>query len=131
MPQLVSSFNMAERTGLLNAYNSPIHPSTLDMVFFDLVKSQLDPLLKSEYEMFVSELESHVKRGVDPRFAREKMMMTLYKHSKGLDLSSVESEFSEILTKVGVEFVRTHDVFTIEEWLLIRPFGSKMSAFSA
>lgn len=114
-----SSFNMAERTGLLNAYNSPIHPSTLDMVFSDLVKSQLDPLLKSEYEVFTRELESHVKRGVDPRFAREKMMMTLYKHSKGLDLSSVESEFSEVFTKAGVELVRTHEIFTIEEWLLI------------
>ena len=41
------------------------------MVFSDLVKSQLDPLLKSEYETFVSELENNVKRGVDPRFARE------------------------------------------------------------
>ena len=114
-----SNFNMAERTGLLNAYNSPIHPSTLDMVFSDLVKSQLDPLLKSEYEMFVRDLETNVKRGVDPRFAREKMMMTLYKHSKGLDLSSVESEFAEIFTKAGVEYVRSHEVFTIEEWLLI------------
>ena len=68
---------MAERTGLLNAYSSPIHPSTLDMVFSDLVRAQLDPLLKSEYEKFVVEVESNVKRGVDPRFAREKMMMTL------------------------------------------------------
>ena len=54
-----SSFNMAERTGLLNAYNSPIHPSTLDMVFSDLVKAQLDPLLKSEYEAFVVEVEAN------------------------------------------------------------------------
>lgn len=114
-----SSFNMAERTGLLNAYNSPIHPSTLDMVFSDLVKAQLDPLLKSEYEKFVVEVEANVKRGVDPRFAREKMMMTLYKHSQGLDLSSVEAEFGEIFTKAGVTYVRNHEVFTIEEWLVI------------
>lgn len=114
-----SNFNMAERTGLLQAYNSPVHPSTLDMVFSDLVKSQLDPLLKSEYETFVKDVEAYVKRGVEPRFAREKMMMTLYKHSQGLDLSSVYSEFGEILTKAGVEFVKNHEVFTIEEWLLI------------
>ena len=114
-----SSFNMAERTGLLNAYNSPIHPSTLDMVFSDFVKAQLDPLLKSEYEAFVVEVEANVKRGVDPRFAREKMMMTLYKHSQGLDLSSVEAEFGEIFTKAGVEYVRNHEIFTIEEWLVI------------
>ena len=48
--------------GLLNAYNSPIHPSTLDMVFSDLVRAHLDPLLKSEYEKFVVEVESNVKR---------------------------------------------------------------------
>lgn len=87
--------------------------------FSDLVKSQLDPLLKSEYETFVKDVEAYVKRGVEPRFAREKMMMTLYKHSQGLDLSSVYSEFGEILTKAGVEFVKNHEVFTIEEWLLI------------
>ena len=125
-----SSFNMAERTGLLNAYNSPIHPSTLDMVFSDMVKSQLDPLLKSEYEAFVVEVESNVKRGIDPRFAREKMMMTLYKHSQGLDLSSVDAEFSEIFTKAGVEYVRNHEVFTIEEWLvIIDHLESKCPAF--
>ena len=114
-----SNFNMAERTGLLEAYNSPVHPSTLDMVFSDLVKSQLDPLLRSEYERFVKDVESHVKRGVEPRFAREKLMMTLYKHSQGLDLSSVYSEFGEIFTKAGVELIKNHKVFTIEEWLLI------------
>ena len=60
----------------------------------------------------------NVKRGIDPRFARE-MMMTLYKHSKGLDLSSVYEELGEILTTKGVEFIKNHHVFTIEEWLLI------------
>ena len=35
------------------------------MVFSDLVKAQLDPLLKSEYEAFVVEVEANVKRGVD------------------------------------------------------------------
>jgi hypothetical protein len=114
-----SNFNMAERTGLLDAYNSPVHPSTLDMVFSDLVKSQLDPLLRSEYERFVKDVESHVKRGVEPKFAREKLMMTLYKHSQGLDLSSVYAEFGEILTKAGVELIKNHEVFTIEEWLLV------------
>ena len=114
-----SYFNMADRTGLLNSYIPPVHPSTLDMVLSDLVKSQLDPLLKTDYDAFVKDVEKHVKRGIEPRFAREKMMMTLYKHSKGLDLSSVFDEFSEILTKNGVEFIKNHPVFTIEEWFKI------------
>ena len=110
---------MAERTGLLSAYDPLLHPSTLEIVFSDLVKSQLDPLLKSEYENFVKEIEKHVKRGIEPKFAREKMMMTLFKHSKGLDLSSVYSEIGEILTKKGLDFFKNHEIFTIEEWLLI------------
>ena len=110
---------MAKRTGLLNSYQPPVHPSTLDMVLSDLVKSQLDPLLKTDYDAFVKDVEKHVKRGIEPRFAREKMMMILYKHSKGLDLSSVFDEFGEILTKSGVEFVKEHEVFTIEQWLTI------------
>ena len=114
-----SSFNMAERTGLLSAYDPLLHPSTLEIVFSDLVKSQLDPLLKSEYENFVKEIETHVKRGIEPKFAREKMMMTLFKHSKGLDLSSVYSEIGETLTKKGLDFFKNHEIFTIEEWLLI------------
>ncbi len=114
-----SVFNMAERTGLLKSYSPPVHPSTLDMVFSDLVKSQLDPLLKTEYDAFVKGVENFVKRGIEPRFAREKMLMTLYKHSKGLDISSVYVELGEILNKKGVEFVKTHEIFTIEEWLLI------------
>ena len=114
-----SHFNMAERTGLLNSYTPPVHPSTLDMALSDLIKSQLDPLLKTDYDAFVKEVETHVKRGIDPRFAREKMMMTLYKHSKGLDLSTVFEEFGEIMTKKGVAYVKEHQVFTIEEWLII------------
>ena len=114
-----SFFNLSERTGLLNSYVPPVHPSTLDMVFSDLVKSQLDPLLKTEYDSFVKGVEGFVKRGIEPRFAREKLMMTLYKHSKGLVLSSVYEELGEILNNKGVEFIKNHEVFTIEEWLLI------------
>ena len=53
-------FNLAERTGLLNSYSPPVHPSTLDMVFSDLVKSQLDPLLKTEYDSFIKEVEEYI-----------------------------------------------------------------------
>ena len=53
-------FNMDERTGLLDAYNPPIHPSTLEMVFSDLVKTHMDPLLRSEYEVYSKEIESYI-----------------------------------------------------------------------
>ena len=112
-------FNMDERTGLLKAYNPPIHPSTLEMVFDDLVKTHMDPLLRSVYEIYSKELEQCLKRGTDPQYAREKILMTLYRHSKGLDFKTMESELSEVLTKKGMDLVRSHPVFTIEEWLSI------------
>jgi hypothetical protein len=112
-------FNMDERTGLLKAYNPPIHPSTLEMVFDDLVKTHMDPLLRSVYEIYSKELESSLKRGTDPQYAREKILMTLYRHSKGLDYKTMESELAEVLNVKGMEFVKNHPVFTMEEWLSI------------
>lgn len=118
-PTRSSPFNMDERTGLLKAYNPPIHPSTLELVFDDLVKTHMDPLLRSVYEGYSKELESCLKRGIEPQYAREKILMTLYRHSKGLDFKTMESELSEVLTAKGMEFVRSHPVFTMEEWLSI------------
>ena len=112
-------FNMDERTGLLDAYNPPIHPSTLEMVFSDLVKTHMDPLLRSEYEVYSKEVENCILKGTDPQFAREKILMTLYRHSKGLDFKTMESELSEVLNESGMELVKTHPVFTMEEWLSI------------
>ena len=83
-------FNMDERTGLLDAYNPPIHPSTLEMVFSDLVKTHMDPLLRSEYEVYSKEIESYILPKIDAQFAREKLLMTLYRHSKGLDFKTME-----------------------------------------
>ena len=113
------SFNMDERTGLLDAYNPPIHPSTLEMVFSDLVKTHMDPLLRSEYEVYSKEIESYILPKIDAQFAREKLLMTLYRHSKGLDFKTMESELSEVLNKKGMDMVREHPVFTMEEWLSI------------
>jgi hypothetical protein len=112
-------FNMDERTGLLDAYNPPIHPSTLEMVFSDLVKTHMDPLLRSEYEVYSKEIESCFLTGIDPQFAREKILMTLYRHSKGLDFKTMEGELNEVLDQTGMDLVRDHPVFTMEEWLSI------------
>jgi len=112
-------FNMDERTGLLDAYNPPIHPSTLEMVFSDLVKTHMDPLLRSEYEVYSKEIESCFLQGIDPQFAREKILMTLYRHSKGLDFKTMEGELNEVLDQTGMDLVKEHPVFTMEEWLSI------------
>ncbi len=112
-------FNMDERTGLLDAYNPPIHPSTLEMVFSDLVKTHMDPLLRSEYEVYSKEIESCFLPSIDPQFAREKILMTLYRHSKGLDFKTMEGELNEVLDQTGMDLVRDHPVFTMEEWLSI------------
>lgn len=119
IPTRSRPFNMDERTGLLNAYTPPIHPSTLEMVFDDLVKTHMDPLLRSEYEVYSKEIEACFQKDIDSQYAREKILMTLYRHSKGLDFKTMQAELSEVLSEDGMELVQEHPVFTMEEWLSI------------
>ena len=130
LPTRSNPFNMVEQTGLLQAYNPPVHPSTLNMVFNDLIKTHMDPLLRAEYDDYVKHLESGFKRTVDRHFAHEKFLMTLYRHATGLDRKTLESEMSEILTKEGMDFVFNHEVFTLEAWLvLIGTISQRCPAF--
>lgn len=119
LPTRSTPFNMVEQTGLLPAYNPPVHPSTLNMVFNDLIKTHMDPLLRSQYDEYTKELESGFKRGVNRHFAHEKFLMTLYRHATGLDRKTLDSEMGEILTKKGIEYVFNHEVFTLESWLVL------------
>lgn len=119
IPTRSRPFNMDERTGLLDAYTPPIHPSTLETVFSDLVKTHMDPLLRSVYEIYSKEIESNIRKRIEPHFAREKLLMTLYRHSKGLDLQTMRSELLEVLTPKGLEYVENHPTFSMEEWLTI------------
>ena len=119
LPTRSTPFNMVEQTGLLPAYIPPVHPSTLNMVFNDLIKTHMDPLLRSQYDEYTKTLETGFKRGIDRHFAHEKFLMTLYRHATGLDRKTLESEMGEILTKKGMEFVFSHEVFTLESWLVL------------
>lgn len=119
LPTRSTPFNMVEQTGLLAAYTPPVHPSTLNMVFNDLIKTHMDPLLRSQYDEYTKELEQGFKRGINRHFAHEKFLMTLYRHATGLDRKTLESEMGEILKKNGMEFVFNHEVFTLEAWLVL------------
>ena len=119
LPTRSTPFNMVEQTGLLPAYTPPVHPSTLNMVFNDLIKTHMDPLLRSQYDEYTKVLEGTFKRGIDRSFAHEKFLMTLYRHATGLDRKTLESEMGEILTKKGMEHVFSHETFTLEAWLVL------------
>jgi len=119
LPTRSTPFNMVEQTGLLPAYIPPVHPSTLNMVFNDLMKTHMDPLLRAQYDDYTVQLEQVFKRGIDRHFAHEKFLMTLYRHATGLDRKTLEDELGEILNKNGMEFVFNHEVFTLEVWLVL------------
>lgn len=119
LPTRNSPFNMVEQTGLLPAYIPPVHPSTLNMVFSDLIKTHMDPLLRSQYDEYTKVLEGCFKRGIDRHFAHEKFLMTLYRHATGLDRKTLQAEMAEILTKKGMDHVFSHETFTLEAWLVL------------
>ena len=58
-------FNMVTRDGLLSAYTPPLHPSTLVMPFNDMLRTQMDPLLRSNFDDFLLIFESHIRENVD------------------------------------------------------------------
>lgn len=112
-----SKFHMVEMDGLLSAYNPPQHPSTLDLVFNDLLRTHMDPLLRSRFDDFLLEFESNLRENVDREFAREKFLMTVYRRRSGsIDKQTAQIELSEILTDEGVHLVLENEIFSESLW---------------
>ena len=118
-------FSMVDRTGLLDAYDPAIHPSTINSVFNDLLMTHMDPLMRAQYVDFIKSIETNIHATVEVDFAREKILMTLYRHSSGLDRNTMISELSEVLTDKGLELIVSHEVFTLEVWLSLIEHVSK------
>ncbi|MDP6864077.1 MAG: hypothetical protein QGG96_01540 [Candidatus Poseidoniaceae archaeon] len=112
-----SKFHMVERDGLLSAYDSPLHPTTLDMVFTELMGTHMDPLLRSRFEDFLVEFDGYLRDGIDYEFAREKFLMTMHRRYKGsIGKETTHLELSEIMSDEGVQAVTSHPIFTEELW---------------
>jgi hypothetical protein len=112
-----SKFHMVEKDGLLSAYDPPLHPTTLDMVFTELFGTHMDPLLRSRFEDFLIEFDGYLRTGIDHEFAREKFLMTMHRRYKGtLDKETIHLELSEIMSDEGVQGVTSHPIFTEDLW---------------
>ena len=123
-------FNMVTNDGLLTAYVPPLHPSTLEMVFNDMLRTQMDPLLYSKFEDFILDFESQIREGVDREFAREKFLMLMHRRYKGsIDRNTANLELSEILTDEGVLDMLGHSVFNERLWDSL--FARSISSYPA
>ena len=123
-------FNMVTSDGLLSAYTPPLHPSTLDMPFNDMLRTQMDPLLRSQFDDFLLVFESHIRENVDREFAREKFLMLMNRRHKGnLDRSATNLELSEILNDEGVHNILEHEVFNESLWDSL--FGKSTGSYPA
>ena len=110
-------FNMVHKSGLLDAFEAPLHPSTLNGVFDDMIRTHLDPLLRSQYDDLMRTVQGHVRRGIKHDFAREKVLMTLYRHYNGLDSKTVRLELEEVLKEEGADVLLNDEAFNLELWL--------------
>jgi len=110
-------FNMVHKSGLLDAFDAPVHPSTLDGVFDDMIRTHLDPLLRSKYDALMRSVQSHVKRGIKHDYAREKVLMTLYRHYNGLDSKTLRLELEEVIKEEGADMLLEDASFSLELWL--------------
>ena len=110
-------FNMVHKSGLLEAFDAPVHSSTLDGVFDDMIRTHLDPLLRSKYDALMRSVQSHVKRGIKHDYAREKVLMTLYRHYNGLDSKTLRLELEEVIKEEGADMLLEDASFSLELWL--------------
>ena len=112
-----NKFHMVERSGMLSAYEPPMHPSTLNMVFNEIMRTHMDPLLRSDYEDFLIEISNHLATDISWELAVERFLIIMHRRRRGdLDRETMMLELSEVLKDSGVGFVINHDVFTEDMW---------------
>ena len=110
-------FNMVTKDGLLSAYVPPMHPSTLKQAFNDMLRTQMDPLLRSRFEDFLTELESNMLDGLKFDYAQEKFLMIIHRRYKGsIDRNTTSIELGEILTQEGIKRILEHEIFDENLW---------------
>jgi len=110
-------FNMVTDDGLLSAYNPPVHPSTLNRAFNDMLHTQMDPLLRSKFEDFLTDLEKNMIKGLEFEFAKEKFLMIMHRKYKGsIDRNTTTIELGEILTQEGLKIITKHEIFNESLW---------------
>ena len=121
-----NKFHMVERSGMLSAYEPPMHPSTLNMVFNEIMRTHMDPLLRSDYEDFLIEMIKHLAEDITWELAVERVIIIMYRRQRGdLDRETMMLELGEVLKDSGVVFVINHEVFSEEMWEVLFEITSK------
>jgi hypothetical protein len=121
-----NKFHMVERSGMLSAYEPPMHPSTLNMVFNEMMRTHMDPLLRSDYEDFLIEIIKHISEDITWELAVERVIIIMYRRQRGdLNRETMMLEFGEVLDDSGVAFVINHEVFSEEMWEVLFDITSK------
>ena len=119
-------FHMVERSGMLSAYEPPMHPSTLNMVFHEIMRTHMDPLLRSDYEDFLIEMGEHLAKGIAWELAVERFLIIMYRRRRGdLDRETMMLELGEIFRDSGVSYVINHEIFTEDMWEVLFEITSK------
>jgi hypothetical protein len=121
-----NKFHMVERSGMLSAYEPPMHPSTLNMVFNEMMRTHMDPLLRSDYEDFLIEIIKHISEDITWELAVERVIIIMYRRQRGdLNRETMMLELGEVLDDSGVAFVINHEVFSEEMWEVLFDITSK------
>ena len=121
-----NKFHMVERSGMLSAYDPPMHPSTLNMVFNEIMRTHMDPLLRSDYEDFLIEMSHHLSKDISWELAVERFLIIMYRRRRGdLDRENMMLELSEVLQDSGVAFVINHEIFSEDMWEVLFEITSK------
>lgn len=124
-------YNASERWGLIDAYEPPIHPATLDRVWTDLLTTHMDPRLASQFEEFLVIFNSALRAGISPVMAVERYLALHHFHRDGLlNTQMFRAELLRIIRDDEIDSIMNHDVFDEEMWThLLRRVKERVPAF--
>jgi hypothetical protein len=126
-----SHHNTAEKWGLLDVYEPPLHPSCPDRVFTEILTTWMDPVLRARFDSHVQSLRDGLQPGKDIHSAIEHLLHMRYLEALGELTNRQVRQSMEVYFRVDrVSELFENDLFDEETWSnLFNHIRSKCAPF--
>ncbi len=97
-------FNSAHICGMLNAYESPVHPALPEHPFTGVIGSHMDPILRARVNEFVHGLSDHLTGDFDLAVVQERLLhaLSLGSRSRSSDEDLLKRALGDLIDDDGM-----------------------------
>ena len=106
-------FDSSKPTGLMQTYTPSSHPSSLHLVFTEILSSIMEPTIYTHFEIYKEYLITKLKDEKSSINSFEKILFLIYLNNQNvLERDEIEKEISENFE--DVEEILSHDIFSYQ-----------------